>query len=62
MDAVTKVILVMAIFIVFLIALVIVVGLLQRKLDPAGAVTILGGLFSGLMAGLFIKINKGEVK
>lgn len=50
-----KVVLALAIFFAALIGLVVVVGLWQEKLDPTGVATLLGGILTGIMSGLFFR-------
>lgn len=59
MDALQKVILAMAITFIALIGIIVVVGLVQKTLDPTGAATVLVGAFTGLMTGFFLKL-KGD--
>lgn len=55
MNAQTRIILAMALFFMALIGVVIAVGLYQQTLDPTGTVLMLGGVFTSLMGGIFLK-------
>lgn len=55
MDPMTRVVLGLAIFFSGLVGVVVVVGLVQGKLDPTGIATMLGGIVTGIMGGLFLR-------
>lgn len=38
-----------------LIAVVVIVGLAQQKLDPTGTATVLSGVLSGVVAGVVLR-------
>lgn len=60
MDELTKkVLLGLSIFFAALIGVVVVVALLQRRLDPAGTATLLGGIFTGIIGGLVLRRGGG---
>jgi hypothetical protein len=50
----------LAIFLAALIGLVVVIGLLQKTLDPTGVVGILSGLFTGIISAVLILLNKKQ--
>lgn len=41
-----------------MIAIVVVVGLAQKTLDPTGVIGILSGLFTGIISAVLILLNK----
>ena len=55
MDWTTRVVLAIAMFLAGLIGLVVVVGLAQKTLDPTGIATMLGGVLTGIMGGVFLR-------
>lgn len=60
MDELTKKFLLgLAVFFAGLIGIVIVVALLQGRLDPAGTATLLGGIFTGIIGGLVLRRGGG---
>lgn len=59
MDSITKAVLGIVMFFSGLIGIVIVVGLAQGKLDPTGIATMLGGVVTGIMGGLFLRWKGG---
>lgn len=48
----------LAIFFAGLIGLVVIVGLINKTLDPTGTAGLLGGIFTGLVSGILILLNK----
>lgn len=54
-DLTKKVLLGLSIFFAGLIGIVVVVALLQKRLDPAGTATLLGGIFTGIIGGLILR-------
>lgn len=54
-DTTVRVLLGIVMFFAGLIGLVVVVGLLQGKLDPTGTATLLGGIVTGIVAGLTLR-------
>lgn len=58
-ETTRKVVLALAIFFAGLIGMVVIVGLLQQKLDPTGTATLLGGIFMGIMSGVLLR-RKGD--
>jgi hypothetical protein len=59
-DLTKKVLLGLAIFFAGLIGIVVVVALLQGRLDPAGTATLLGGIFTGIIGGLVLRRGGGS--
>lgn len=43
-----------------MIIVVVVVGLVQGKLDPTGTATMLGGLLIGIVGGLLARAKSGD--
>lgn len=60
MDETTlKVLLGVVVFFAGLIGVVVIVGLLQNKLDPTGIATLIGGIFTGLVGSIILIKQKG---
>jgi NhaP-type Na+/H+ and K+/H+ antiporter len=55
MDPVLKVALAIVIFFSGLIGIVVVVGLLRQQLSPSGIATMLGGVVTSIMGGVFVR-------
>lgn len=60
MDETTqKVLLGIVVFFAGLIGLVVIVGLLQQKMDPTGIATLIGGILTGLVGSILLLKQKG---
>jgi hypothetical protein len=59
-ETTQRVVLGLAIFFAGLVGVVVVVGMLQGKLDPTGVATLLGGIFTGIMSGIFLRKKGGD--